>query len=328
LPSSYLIAELISLTNPDDISALCEVLMDCVEGGASVSFMQPLTLAKAEDFWSGVGKSIALGERALIVARDSENHIVGTVQVILRQPENQPHRADISKLLVHRSARRHGLAAQLMAVAELAAKAAGKRVLVLDTATGGGAEKLYERLGWQLCGRIPDYALWPSGGLCATTIYYKHLKENEMISIAFESPDQTDVIALIAELDVYQSGLYPPESHHALDLTSVAAKQVLFAVARENGIAVACGAVVLNEEYGEIKRMYVRPAHRGQSLAKKLLTMLESAAKKAACHRLKLETGPYQPEALALYAMFGYERCGPFGDYTNDPLSVFMQKTL
>jgi putative acetyltransferase len=150
-----------------------------------------------------------------------------------------------------------------------------------------------------------------------------------MISIAFESPDQEDVIGLIAELDVYQSGLYPPESHHALDLTSVAAAQVLFVVARDaNGGAVACGAVVLNAEYGEIKRMYVRPANRGQSLARKILTMLESAAKEAGCTLLRLETGPYQPEALALYAIFGYERCGPFGQYTNDPLSIFMQKPL
>lgn len=150
-----------------------------------------------------------------------------------------------------------------------------------------------------------------------------------MISIAFESPDQADVIGLIAELDVYQSSLYPPESHHALDLTSVPAAQVLFVVARdENGIAVACGGVVLNNEYGEIKRMYVRPTHRGLSLARKMLTLLESEVKKLGCTVLKLETGPYQPEALALYTIFGYERCGPYAHYTDDPLSVFMQKTL
>lgn len=150
-----------------------------------------------------------------------------------------------------------------------------------------------------------------------------------MFSLAFESPDQADVISLIAELDAYQSGLYPPESHHALDLTSVTAEQVLFAVARdENHIAVACGAVVLNAGYGEIKRMYVRPVNRGQSLAKKMLMMLEAAAKKSGCTLLKLETGPYQPEAIALYIIFGYERCGPYAQYTDDPLSVFMQKTL
>jgi ribosomal protein S18 acetylase RimI-like enzyme len=175
LTALHSISELNSLTNPEDIAALCEVLIDCVDGGASVSFMQPLSLAKAEAFWLGVAKGISLGERILIVARDSEDRIVGTVQVILAQPENQPHRADISKLLVHRSARCHGLGASLMAMVEASAHAAGKKVLVLDTATGGGAESLYERLGWQLCGRIPDYALWPGGELCATTIYYKHI---------------------------------------------------------------------------------------------------------------------------------------------------------
>ena len=150
-----------------------------------------------------------------------------------------------------------------------------------------------------------------------------------MTSIAFESPDQADVIGLIAELDAYQSSLYPPESHHALDLTSVAAEQVLFAVVRDDqGIALACGAVVLNAEFGEIKRMYVSPANRGQSLAKKMLIMLEAAAKKSDCTLLKLETGPYQPEAIALYTIFGYERCGPYAQYADDPLSVFMQKTL
>ena len=150
-----------------------------------------------------------------------------------------------------------------------------------------------------------------------------------MTSIAFESPDQADVISLIAELDVYQDDLYPPESRHALDLTSVEAGQVLFVVARdEAGIAVACGAVVLNPEYGEIKRMYVRPANRGLSLARKMLTLLESEAKKLGCTLLKLETGPYQSEALALYAIFGYDRCGPYAHYTDDLLSVFMQKIL
>ena len=175
MPASHSIQQLHTLDNPADMAALCQVLMDCVEGGASVSFMQPLSSAKAEAFWRGVAHAVALNERALLVARDGAGLIVGTVQVVLSQPENQPHRADISKLLVHRNARRHGLGAQLMLAAERSAKAAGKSVLVLDTATGGGAETLYERLGWQLCGRIPDYALWPSGGLCATTIYYKPL---------------------------------------------------------------------------------------------------------------------------------------------------------
>jgi putative acetyltransferase len=149
------------------------------------------------------------------------------------------------------------------------------------------------------------------------------------MQIAFESPRQDDAIALIAELDAYQSALYPPESHHALDLASVAEQGLLFVVARDGaGQAVGCGAVVLCTEYGELKRMYVRPQQRGAGLAKRILRTLEDAAVASDCAVLKLESGPYQPEALGLYARCGYARCGPFGAYTDDPLSVFMQKTL
>jgi GNAT superfamily N-acetyltransferase len=101
--------------------------------------------------------------------------VLGTVQLVLALPENQPHRGEIAKLLVHPGARRRGLAAALMQAAEAAARAAGKTLLVLDTATGGDAERLYPRWGWQRCGVIPDYALWPRGGLCSTTVFYKAL---------------------------------------------------------------------------------------------------------------------------------------------------------
>jgi GNAT superfamily N-acetyltransferase len=103
------------------------------------------------------------------------NTIVGTVQVVLAMPDNQPHRADVAKMQVHRRARRRGLGAALMRAAEAAAREAGKTLLVLDTVTGGDAERLYARLGWQRCGEIPGYALWPHGGLCSTTVYYRVL---------------------------------------------------------------------------------------------------------------------------------------------------------
>jgi putative acetyltransferase len=149
------------------------------------------------------------------------------------------------------------------------------------------------------------------------------------MTIAPESPDQPEVIALIAELDAYQDGLYPPESRHALDLASLKQVNVLFVVARDaTARAVGCGAVVLHPAFGELKRMYVMPRCRGQGIARRLLLALESASAKAGCKLLKLETGPFQPEALGLYASFGYERRGPFGKYTSDPLSVFMQKTI
>jgi len=147
--------------------------------------------------------------------------------------------------------------------------------------------------------------------------------------VALESPDQPEVITLIAELDAYQDTLYPPESRHSLDLTSLKQPNVVFVVARSaSGQAIGCGAVVVSAEYGELKRMYVHPQSRGAGVARKVLALLESAAGSFGCKLLQLETGPNQPEALRLYESCGYERRGPFGKYTNDPLSVFMHKRI
>jgi ribosomal protein S18 acetylase RimI-like enzyme len=163
------------LTNVIDaqIHDLALLLIDCVEGGASVSFMSPLPLAKAEAFWHRVAEHVAREACALIVAEDATG-IVGTVQIILDQPENQPHRADIAKLLVHRRARRQGIGEAMMREAERVAGDCGKSLLVLDTASGD-AERLYVRMGWQLVGVVPEYALWPRGGLCDTSFYYRKL---------------------------------------------------------------------------------------------------------------------------------------------------------
>ena len=156
------------------IDALAGVLIDCVEGGASVSFMHPLTRDRAVAFWRRVARGVAAGERALLVAEDAEG-LCGTVQLVFDLPENQPHRADLSKMLVHRRVRRQGLGAALMRAAEATALECGKTLLVLDAVTGGDAERLYERLGWQRVGVIPGYALFPRGGLCATTVFYRDL---------------------------------------------------------------------------------------------------------------------------------------------------------
>jgi GNAT superfamily N-acetyltransferase len=161
--------------NEDQLQALAGLLIDCVEGGASVSFMQPLSMSKAQAFWGRVAESEARGERILLVAEDAAG-IVGTVQLVLEQPENQPHRADVSKMLVHRRARRRGWGEALMQAAEQAARECGKTLLVLDTASGD-AERLYVRCGWQRCGTIPGYALWPQGGPCDTTFFYRVLDD-------------------------------------------------------------------------------------------------------------------------------------------------------
>lgn len=157
-----------------ELEGLSEVLIDCVEGGASVSFLWPITRARAEGFWRGVGASLERGERILIIAEDEAGAIVGTVQVILAQPENQPHRGDLAKMLVHRRARNQGIGQALLVAAERSALRAGKTLLVLDTASEA-AERLYTRQGWQRCGVIPGFALMPDGALCATTFYYKAL---------------------------------------------------------------------------------------------------------------------------------------------------------
>ena len=158
-----------------ELEGLTDVLIDCVEGGASVSFMWPMTREKAETFWRGVASAVSAGSRIVLVAEDGEGRIVGTVQVILSLPENQPHRGDVAKMLVHRSVRRRGVGAHLLTAAEAHAMSAGKTLLVLDTVTGGDAERLYSRQGWKRCGDIPDYALWPDGRLCGTTVFYKAL---------------------------------------------------------------------------------------------------------------------------------------------------------
>ena len=156
------------------ITELANVLVDCVEGDASVSFMHPLSREHAQAFWRGVAEGVAAGERALLVAEDAQG-ICGTVQLVLAQAENQPHRADLAKMLVHRRCRRQGLGEALMRAAESMARGCGKTLLVLDTVTGDKGERLYQRLGWQRVGVIPGYALLPRGGLVGTTVFYREL---------------------------------------------------------------------------------------------------------------------------------------------------------
>jgi GNAT superfamily N-acetyltransferase len=164
------------LPSVDDaqIEGLADLLIDSIEGGASVGFLHPLARATAQAFWRHVAAGIEAGERALLVAEDVGG-IVGTVQLVFAQPENQPHRADLVKMLVHRRARRQGIGAALMLAAEELARDSGKTLLVLDTVTGSPAERLYARLGWTRVGEIPDYALLSRGGLTPTTVFYRKL---------------------------------------------------------------------------------------------------------------------------------------------------------
>lgn len=157
------------------LDELVDLLIDSVDGGASIGFMSPLSRERAAAFWQQIALGVAGRERVVLIGEDASGQVVGTAQLITGQPDNQPHRADVAKLLVHSRARRQGVAQQLMAQLEAAARDAGKTLLVLDTATGSGAETFYTRTGWQRAGVIPDYALMPGGEPCATTLFYKAL---------------------------------------------------------------------------------------------------------------------------------------------------------
>jgi GNAT superfamily N-acetyltransferase len=157
------------------LDGLASVLADCVAGGASVSYLAPFSHEQARAAFEAAAAEVEKGNR-LLLAAFAEGRLVGTVQVILALPPNQPHRAEIAKLLVHRSARKRGIAQLLMEHAEAEARAEGKTLLVLDTVTGDDAERLYARLGWTRVGVIPNYALYPDGRPCDTTVFWKALE--------------------------------------------------------------------------------------------------------------------------------------------------------
>ena len=170
--------EIVSLAAPigdHALDELADVLADCVAGGASVSFMAPFSRNDARRFFDMVEASVAAGNTVLLAAR-LDGKIVGTVQLGLDTPPNQPHRADVKKMLVHRSARGRGVGMALMAAAEEEARQRGRWLLVLDTVPGESGHRLYLRAGWQQSGIVPDYALFPDGRLCGTAFMWKRLK--------------------------------------------------------------------------------------------------------------------------------------------------------
>ncbi len=172
-PSRWTIRRLHAIDEAQ-IGQLADVVLDCVEGGASIGFMHPFTRDRALAFWRRVAKGVSAGERLILVAEDARC-IVGTVQLILDLPENQPHRADLVKMLVHRRGRRQGLGEALMRAAETAAREVGRTVLVLDAVTDGDAARLYQKLGWVRVGDVPNFARMPDGTPCSTTYYYRNL---------------------------------------------------------------------------------------------------------------------------------------------------------
>jgi GNAT superfamily N-acetyltransferase len=172
--AAFVIAVLDAPVVDTELDQLADVLVDCVEGGASVSFMSPFPHDEALAFFRKVAASVAASDTVLLAARLA-GRIVGTVQLGLDTPPNQPHRADIKKMLVHRSARGRGIGAALMARAEQEARRNGRWLLVLDTVPGENGHRVYRRAGWTQSGIIPDYALFPDGRLCDTAVMWKRL---------------------------------------------------------------------------------------------------------------------------------------------------------
>lgn len=170
-------AKIVSLPAPVADAALeqlADVLVDCVAGGASVNFMSPFSHDQALGFFRKVAGSVAAGDTVLLAAK-LDDKIVGTVQLALDTPPNQPHRADVKKMLVHRAARGHGIGAALIAQVEEEARRHDRWLLVLDTVPGENGHRLYLRAGWKQTGIVPDYALFPDGRLCDTAIMWKRL---------------------------------------------------------------------------------------------------------------------------------------------------------
>jgi len=175
-----------------EVEGLTDVLLDCVEGGASVGFMWPLSRERAMQFWQDAAACVQAGERRVLLARDVPGAIIGTATLVLKQPDNQQHRADVTKMLVRRSARHRGVGRALLAGLEQAAVDAGRTLLVLDTVTDTDAHRLYVARGWERVGEIPDYAYWPDGRACPTTFFYRKLRAFR----AFREPDQAHCLGL------------------------------------------------------------------------------------------------------------------------------------
>lgn len=169
---------IVRILDAEDIRAavadLADVLSDCINGGASLGFMLPFEPQDAVGYWQDIADQVE-GGGIILAAAELDGKIVGSVQVGLASKPNQPHRGDLMKLVVHRSARGLGLSRKLTEAVEAEAARRGRTLLVLDTATGSEAEAIYPRLGWERVGVIPDYALWPQGGLCGTTLFYKRI---------------------------------------------------------------------------------------------------------------------------------------------------------
>ena len=314
------------------LDALADVLHDCVQHGASVGFVLPYTLEEARRFWQGILAQWEPGARRLLILRNDEGRVVGTVQLLLKALDNGSHRAEVSKMLVHSSMRRKGCGRALMQAIEACAREEGKTLLVLDTRSGDAGEQLYGMLGFQLAGRLPGFARASDGGYDATSYMYKHLaplpEPVERIAVMAENPASADATALMSELSATLALITGDSGRASFEAAGVQGDQACFAIARDRmGIAVGCGAVrPLQEGVAEIKRMYARPGHAGVGRA--VLSFLEERARGFGYRELWLETRLVNTRAVRFYEKHGYRRRENFGKYFGNPQAVCFEKIL
>jgi putative acetyltransferase len=300
-----------------DAAELVAVQQAAIHGQGAEAYGAAIAASWATDLQGAAFiAAVRDGEHLEVAVQEDSGQIVGFCGTL--GPE-------IKALFVSPRHTRKAIATRLLARAEQALLARGRRSVALVATLG--ARALYERHGYVL---QAERMMATRGGLDMPVFdMHKRLIQRDDVVLAPETPDQPEIRAFFAASEAYMGALYPAESNHFVDAAALAQPHVIFLVARTQGAAIGCGAVVKADDgTAEIKRMWLEPAARGLKLGSRLLAALEAAARADGIHTLQLETGNAQPEALGLYRRAGFVEIGPFGGYQPDPLSVFMAKPL
>ncbi|MFO1338613.1 MAG: GNAT family N-acetyltransferase [Burkholderiaceae bacterium] len=310
------------------VDGLAALLRATAADRASIGWPATPEPDAARAFWQRCLAAAGRGERALWAATDDRGQVLGSVQLVTDMPANGAHRAELVKLMVHPQARRQGLAGRLLDAAEAEARRRGRQLVVLDTQSGSTAEPLYRARGYQLCGRIPDYAREVGGpGLDATSVMFKRLGpgDTEVRPVPHDSPDAQ---AMQDALSALVQARYGSDGRAAF--AGFAAPGSVFALARDSaGTPLGCGALrpLAGEPgCGELKRMYA--ARPGQGTGRLLLRYLEHEAWVIGYRRLKLETRWANEGAVAFYRAHGFAPCENYGPYVGRPEAACFEKAI
>lgn len=295
------------------VDQLAEILKACVDGGAGVHFLAPLAIERAREFWCDVEPAIRSGARRLYYA-ERDGRVLGTVQLVLQQTENGPHRAEVSKMLVHPDARRLGIARALLAFAEADAIKEGKTLLFLDSVPDGAPERLYKSVGFRRVGLIPNFAIYGDGRMTATSIMYKHI-DRPGVTVRRVAADTPEVKALLAAQIAALAEVVTPSGRPNYDPAADASdpRAAVF-VAEIDGKPVGCGALrVIDDETAEVKRVCASPGTQGVGAA--IVTALEDHAWRTGFRTVKVETRTENRRAVSFYIGMGYVPCPAYGAY-------------